>query len=551
MRTTHSLAPKLDRLRNICHRADMTTHMLDKLRSPTHSSVLFCGAGLSVGAVPGAAKLYEQEYENVERKLNIGGTIDHAQFAVIQIEARLYAWADAVLDELEKRGEALPKLRFAEALGLLTDPRWWDKAEIDFRGNGPRHRVIARFAKEGLLHSIWSFNWDCILENALEQIGLPGVEPRFKSPWEKYRYATHVHSHYFPYCKDTNVLNIHKPHGCVRALREARDAEGMDHAKADALSYRLMVGARELCDRRSCTKAVPEDDAFFDAMGDDVRNAFNLVIGWSMGEASLKKKLLPCIQYQGTTLAIVDPAFSSSHLEICQAAGLQQKDVHFKLEVSKCPNRDDVFLWQQALYSLERLEAENGDNPILDKQGTNWRLAVFPCAANFLMAWADEFLPTWTRLCWSAGLVVAKLMPSHRIDLERRDEYIPLNYRHVERPDLQAAIRLLNAIPALGEGFDAEGFPGGLFHKETGTLVIPLPCWGDLNELRALRPMVDALRGNLGYVERIAVWPIGSVAECSERGEALRQSLSAIMPVPSFADPSHIRLINDLNEVSQ
>ena len=142
-------------------------------------------------------------------------------------------------------------------------------------------------------------------------------------------------------------------------------------------------------------------------------------------------------------------------------------------------------------------------------------------------------------------------MPSHRIDLERRDEYIPLNYRHVDRPDLQAAIRLLNAIPALGDGFDAQEFPGGLFHNKTGTLVIPLPCWGDLNELRALRPLVDALRGKLGYVERVAIWPIGSVTECMERGEALRQSLSAIMPVPAFAHPSNILLINDLNEVSQ
>ena len=529
----------------------MTTHMLDKLRSPAHPSVLFCGAGLSVGAVPGAACLYEQEHENVERKLSLGGTIDHALFAAVQEEAHLYAWADAVLDELEKRGVALPKLRFAEALGLLTDPRWWDKAEIDFRGNTPRHRVIARFAKEGLWQSIWSFNWDCILENAFEQIGLPGEEPRFKSPWEKNHYAAHVHSHYFPYSKVTNVLNIHKPHGCVRALREASDAEKDDQKKADELSYRLMVGARELCDRRSCAKATSEDNAFFDAMGDDVRNAFNLVIGWSIGEASLKQKLLACISHQGTTLAIVDPVFSPNHLEICLAAGLQQTDAHFELEFNKCPNRDDVFLWQQALYALERLEAENGDNPILDKQGTNWRASVSPCAANFLMAWADEFLPTWTRLCWSAGLVEARLMPSHRIDLERRDEYIPLNYRHVDRPDLQAAIRLLNAIPALGEGFDAQDFPGGLFHNETGTLVIPLPCWGDVNELRALRPLVDALRGNLGYVKRVAVWPIGLGTECSERGDALRQSLSAIMPVPAFADPSRILLINDLNEVSQ
>ena len=71
-------------------------------------------------AKQGAAGLYKQEHENVERKLSLGGTIDHALFAVLQKENRLYAWADAVLDELEIRGVALPKLRFAEALGLLA-----------------------------------------------------------------------------------------------------------------------------------------------------------------------------------------------------------------------------------------------------------------------------------------------------------------------------------------------------------------------------------------------------------------------------------------------
>ncbi len=528
----------------------MTSNILDELRNPECPSVLFCGAGLSVGAVPAAGKLYEQEHGSVERNLNIVGVIDHSQFDDIKEEFRLYAWADAVLDELAKRNEALPKLRFAKALGLLTDPRWWGKAEIDFRGNAPRHRVIARFAKEGLWSSIWSFNWDCILENALEQIGLPGKEPRFKPPWKKNYFVPHIHSHYFPYIKDTNVLNIHKPHGCVRALREASGAEEDDQNKANELSYRLMVGERELRDRKSCAQAEPEDSAFFDALGDDVRNAFNLVLGWSIGEDSLKQKLLPCVQYQGTKLAIVDPEFSSSHLEICQSANLQQTDVHFKLEYNKCPNRDDVFLWQQTLYSLERLEAVNGDSPIFDKHGANWRTTVFPCAANFIMAWADEFLPAWTRLCWSAGLVKAVRMPSHRIDLERRDEYIPLNYCHVDRPDLKAAIRILNAIPALGEGFNAQDFPGGLFHSETGKLIIPLPCWDALNELRALRPLVNALRGKLGYVKHVAVWPIGLESECSERKEALRQSLSAIMPVPSFADPNCILLINDLNEVT-
>jgi hypothetical protein len=140
-------------------------------------------------------------------------------------------------------------------------------------------------------------------------------------------------------------------------------------------------------------------------------------------------------------------------------------------------------------------------------------------------------------------------MPSHRIDLERRDEHVPLGYDHVKRPDLEAAISILNAIPALGDGFDAGTFPGGLFHEETSTLVIPLPCWGELNELRALRPLLDELREKLGYVRRLEVWPIGELAGSMNQGDVLRDRLASIMVVPSFADPGNIRVISNLSEV--
>jgi len=40
----------------------------------------------------------------------------------------------------------------------------------------------------------------------------------------------------------------------------------------------------------------------------------------------------------------------------------------------------------------------------------------------------------------------------------------------VDRPDLQAAIRLLNAIPALGDGLDAQNFPGGVNSRPYGAI---------------------------------------------------------------------------------
>jgi len=243
------------------------------------------------------------------------------------------------------------------------------------------------------LHSIWSFNWDCILENALEQIGLPGVKPRFESPWEKNHYATHVHSDYFPRSSNPKAINIHKPHGCVRALHKAWDAKESNPNEADELSYRLMVGKRELHNRSSCPKAKPEDQLFYAVLKGDVSGRFNLLFGWSMGEKSLRRELFPSFRSHATTFAIADPKLSAGHRAACRFTGCQQQQIYFPL--TDCPDRDDVFIWQHALYSLERLEALNRDKPILDMQGANWpRSIIHSCAANFLTAWADEFLPT-------------------------------------------------------------------------------------------------------------------------------------------------------------
>ena len=49
----------------------MTTHILDELRNPGRPSVLFCGAGLSVGAVPAAAKSYRFKHSSAVAKERI------------------------------------------------------------------------------------------------------------------------------------------------------------------------------------------------------------------------------------------------------------------------------------------------------------------------------------------------------------------------------------------------------------------------------------------------------------------------------------------------
>lgn len=526
---------------------------LDALRDLTQPSVLYCGAGLSAGSVPASAELFLERHRDAERELGIVGVVDHQELSHKSEHERLYAWADRVLEELSQRGASLPKLRLAEALNLIDDPRWWGDAEIDFSGNSRRFRVIARFAKEGILHSVWSFNWDRLLENAFEQVGLPEGEPRFRAPWVRDHFVSHVHSAYLPTGTDSRALTIHKPHGCVRALRLAREVQTADASKAQALCGRMMVGERELRDRSLEPADVRnEDNLFYALLCSEAAQRLNFVIGWTIGEKTICDQLMAGIQYQGTRFAVVNPEFSDGHSQITCACGLNQSNVHFLIREKGCPNRDDLFLWQQALYALDRLELNIGQE-LRDANGEKWRERLVCCSDNgFLQDWADEFLPCWTRLCWSAGLVTARAMPSHQINLERKHEHIPLSYDDVERPDLQSAARMLSEINDQGDGFDAFRFPGGLFHVPTGILVIPLPCWGEVNELRALKPLLDALRSWLSFVSTISIWTVGdTLGTCDEiRKDALRASFSRFVRIPRFADPGNIQVIDDLQELS-
>jgi hypothetical protein len=125
------------------------------------------GAGLSWGLVPLPEELLRQWKEGAERELGCDA-IDNLPGG----SAALYAWAERILAHLSDRGGTPPKLALAKALGLLADQSWTGNVPVPLRGTTPRHRVIARFAREQRWASVWSLNWDCILENALERVGL-------------------------------------------------------------------------------------------------------------------------------------------------------------------------------------------------------------------------------------------------------------------------------------------------------------------------------------------------------------------------------------------
>jgi len=521
-------------------------HDFSCIRDPRQKTVLFCGAGLSAGIVPVVGNLFDDIRKVAEKKLGIPEVKCSSFWEKENWEDRLYYWAECVLKWLEQKGETNPKLRLAQALGITTDLNWWGEGSIDFRGNTDRHRVIARLAKEGCWESIWSFNWDCVMEKAMVSVGVLSTKPKFSTPWHIDHYCTHVTnddliaSHY-----DT-ALAVRKPHGCVTALKEAISCESANKQKSIEISERFMISKSELEDR----KQNDVDDNFFSHLTSDVSGHVNVTVGWRIAEKSIRNKLISALSsVPGARIDVVDLKFDkNTHKKVCISAGLDKESAFFEVNKEGCPTTDDLFRWVHALYTLDRLAEHDGE--ATDVTGDMWRNTISVCEKSaFFIDWADEFLPTWTRLCWSADLIQCHGFEPHKIDIERRDEHIPLNISNIERPDLISAKRILSEISISDDIWDCRTFPGGLYSHNTQCLVIPLPVWSRFNELRALKPMLNTIEQKLWMLSEIKIYPVtlDDQQYDSDILDDVRFHLTSLVRVPAFALPDSIKTIDKLN----
>lgn len=146
-------------------------HTFEQLRVGVRRPFLMAGAGLSWGLVPGPDALLAARRATAEAELGCSTTVDSASAGA------LYKWAEEILAQLTARAEPAPKLKLAEALGLLSEAYWIAEVGLPLRGTTPRHRVLVRLARENRCVSIWSFNWDSHIENALERVGFDRDEP--------------------------------------------------------------------------------------------------------------------------------------------------------------------------------------------------------------------------------------------------------------------------------------------------------------------------------------------------------------------------------------
>lgn len=517
-----------------------------QLRRGPRTPFLVAGAGLSWGLVPLPDSLLRDRRDAAETLLGCGPIgVDSTS------EGALYTWAQEVLAFLA--GDPAPKLRLAEALGLLSDTSWTAGVKTPLRGTTPRHRVLARFSRERRWAAIWSLNWDTHLENALERVGFQrGGSFRPGQPWQT-QYQTIVTRDDFAFLGNVQYFCVLKPHGCVRALLEAKTRlDRGDAAGAKVLSDRLMIAAAELSNARDN----PTDVQFFHELKAAIGRSPLMVLGWSISEpylvGAINETMVPVLKLSTLEeLTIIDPIFNTQgHTKAAAYYNLSRDQVFAELETNSGGiGADEFFLWLQARYALDCL-AQHTDGSAAAAVTAFVRELDRPVASHYLSSWADDFLPAWTRLCWRGNLVHCAGYQAHELRLEERDFHVPWNLPPLVRPDMRAAATILSLIRS--SGWDFFTFPGGAWDQAHGRLIIPMPAWGTLNDLAALKPLIEAMKGSMGFLQRVEILAVNdnpNVVISAAKIDELKQQLAVLMPVLRFANPDNIGTAVEIREV--
>ncbi len=535
-------------------------HVFPSLLEGTSKPVLILGSGASYGHAPNLNDLFTKKCQDAEEKLDCCSGIN---FSAPTADDNLYSWAESIIEELEKNGIAVPKLRIAEKLDLLSDMRW--QPQISYRAlqNLARHRVIARFVREKRWQAIWSLNWDTYLETALESIGINSVIDATLNdfPWTS-KYKTFVTEE--DYDVPDSVFKLHKPHGCVRSLIYARKAlnEGNPDGIAERLSERFLITKSEMA---SLAKRTTNQDHNFYA---NIREAFSgrslYTLGW---KADAEGYLLKTLESVGTqlrtqnddSLCVINRSYyeTGGHGRLATIYGKTKEQVY--IEVEKGFSTDDLLLWLQAKYAVAQLLkwAKNAKKAEIQLIINNLNTPN-PAMQRLIYDWADCLLPAWIRFCWRAGLINyhhnGQLISPHDIRMESPDEHIPLSLGGAERVDIESSIPLLLSLIGEDASLDLRKYPGGIYREKDRTLIVPLPGWTtECNDLAGLKPLIDEVKQNrgFGYVERIAVLPVGydSAPVIDNVHYMLSKKLSTVLNTLAFAKEGAIAVIS-LDEVS-
>ena len=528
---------------------------------------LIIGAGFSTPQVPLPYELaihYAEQQSEIEKTLGIATRFNFSRDETGKVNTSddLYCWAGRCIEELLlKAPEAkqnAAKRNLIKAMGLLEDQRFAATANIPLRGTTPRHRVVARLAREGCIHSLWSLNWDLWLESAFEAVGLirknsNSTNPRDELPsgWMK-TYRVGLSSENLQV--DKSCLTLYKPHGCVSAF--ANGTEDTFKITKDELEERLLNKEQHQLQTQLHSKPV-------------------CAIGWGATEGNIQDIFDQLHNSEGLMsggLTIVSLEWfddltpnNRRHLNLATRFGQNKSDTHCSVQKRSPGTTDDLMQWIQALRTLRRSRkvvmglAPNNFAMLeqIEQQIEVFKKPIFfESSYGWALSWFDTFVPIWSRFCFSLKALVFPKdgdVPVSALPMMCRDEHIPLNDDTTKRWDILSAANLYSILlsmdTAIQSELDFESYPGAFWHKPTRSLLMPIPMWANVADisLAAIKPLMESRHwAGMSKVKTICLLCVkgGSTAvkQPSERNLLVewKQRICSLMKLGAFARASNI-----------
>ncbi|MCH7903456.1 MAG: hypothetical protein IH944_02685 [Armatimonadetes bacterium] len=464
----------------------------------------------------------------------------------------LYKWADDIIDLLKSNLEDEPKLKLAVALEVHTDPAFGALESI--APTRARHRILARFAKEGLLDSVWSLNWDCHLENAMLSAGMDKENPRDDEPWCS-AYVTIVAISDLPKAHNNKVFRVHKPHGCARVILDAKRARDRDPTSATDCDERFLIGEKELRD------LVPTSTAqlgIYAPLIADINSGHLTIMGWSASEKYFRQLICDHIGRPGgpgiqpeDDFTCIDPEWQvPGHDLLCETFNTTRLKAHVKIVTDSAGmSGDNLMRWINALYALDCLICYADDDDKAELEALQEKIEDERTASKRVLDWFDFFLPTWIRYCWRQGLVQFQLL-GQPVDpalfkMGSLEYVIPMILNGRPGDDVRAAARILvtqledNSL----ETYDYETCPGAFKLDQEMTIPLPANIGAKANTLLSDNALRAVWNPSLSMLKTMKVLLVpfvrGELVSDDER-RRVKARVAAIQKATHLSDPSRI-----------
>jgi hypothetical protein len=502
---------------------------------------------LSIPDAPFAQVLLQDHRETIEKKYAISTSLPKG--GPYKPED-LYKWADEVIAALVAKGIPNPKLELAIDLRVPSDHARFGALPTRVASR-PRHRVLARLAKERLVLQFWTVNWDCHIENAFELAGLKRATDSTAEPWRQHYFVKVIPSDK-PCTPDDKTVDIHKPHGCARAIFVA--SRSSDSDVREGQSNQFLIGKDEL---EKTVPAAPGQICNYSSLVDAITEDQFVVIGWAVSEEYLQKFIEDSCKGEKArqslpddSLSQVDIAWNGNGHE-CLARTFQTTKDRAFIEIEKRSDgrpQDDLFLWINALYSLDQLilKADAADKPDLEELRT--KLETNKGADQCVLDWFDHFLPAWVRTCWRNRLVPCTVgdvqLDVTTFDMKCLEYFVP-HTRVQSSLDLKVAARILAWQIREGrlEMYDYAKCPGAFVQRNN--MIVPMPASNMLeaNWLYGGKSLYDTWVDNIGGIKTVSVllapFPLDSLINDAAK-ERSKKQLARNAGRLHLADPSKI-----------